>query len=331
MGFDEIYGQNQIIQALRSSLRSGKAAHAFLFFGPPGIGKKKLAVALASALNCSQMADDFCSQCDSCKKIAAGKHPDINLIVPEGKSVKIEQIRQLKKRASLKPHEALYQVFILDLTGIITPEAANSLLKVLEEPPPGTVFILLSENPGSLPPTIVSRCQLFHLQRLDRECMGKLLCMLPDAHRERALALAEGIPGKALSMEDMTPWLELYREASEVLSSFSEKAGTAMLCNGLVEKKNLPEILDVLLMLLRDLLVMQSTGEQCLLLCREHLDIINKFIGEWPEDVTIKFIEEILVLQKNMRSPVNLRLALELTLRRMKEAFESANSYRRPL
>jgi DNA polymerase-3 subunit delta' len=334
MGFDEIYGQEQIIQTICSSLRSGTTSHAYLFYGPDGIGKKKLAAAFVRALNCSHIRDDFCGQCLSCKKIASGTHPDIHWIVPDGKSVKIDQIRQLKKKVSLKPHEARRQVFILDVTGMITPEAANSLLKVLEEPPPATVFILLCENPGSLPPTIVSRCQLFPLQRLDRESMGKLLDMLPGADlssKERLLTLAEGIPGRALSMADMSPWLELYKEAADVLLALSEGDGAGMLAGRLAGKENLTEILDMLLALLRDLLVMQSTGEQSLLLYQEHMDVINKFTDTWHEEATIKGIKEIITLQKTIRSPVNVRLALELTLRRMKEVFENANSHWNPL
>ncbi|MBS4031910.1 MAG: DNA polymerase III subunit delta' [Clostridiales bacterium] len=334
MGFDEICGQNQIIQTIRSSLRSGTTSHAYLFYGPEGIGKKKIATALVRALNCSHIADDFCGQCISCKKIYQGSHPDIHWIVPDGKSVKIDQIRQLKKKVSLKPHEARYQVFILDVTGMITPEAANSLLKVLEEPPPATVFILLCENPGSLPPTIVSRCQLFPLQRLDRESMSKLLDMLPGADpssKERMLTLAEGIPGRALSMADMSPWLELYQEAADVLSALSVGDGASMLASQLAGKENLTAIIDTLLALLRDLLVMQSTGEPELILYQEHMDIINTFTEKWSEDATIKVIEEIITLQKMVRSPVNVRLALELTLRRIKEVFENANSHRYPL
>lgn len=322
MGFDEIYGQNQIIQTIRSSLRSGTTSHAYLFYGPNGIGKKKMADAFIRALNCSHLPDDFCGQCVSCKKIYKGNHPDIHWIVPDGKSVKIDQIRQLKKKVSLKPREALYQVFILDVTGMITAEAANSLLKVLEEPPPATVFILLSENPGSLPPTIVSRCQLFQLKRLDRESMSKLLDMLPGADitsRERMVTLAEGIPGRALSMTDISPWLELYKEAADVLSALTEGDGAGMLAGRLAGKENLTGILDTLLALLRDLLVMQSTGEQSLLLYQEHMDVIKSFTDKWHEEVTMIAINEIITLQKTIRSPVNVRLALELTLRRMKE------------
>ena len=297
MPFDEIYGQDQIIQTLRSSLRAGTTAHAYLFYGPEGIGKKKLAGALARALNCTHILDDFCDQCISCKKITSGNHPDVHWIVPDGKSIKIDQIRQLKKKVSLKTHEGLCQVFILDVTGMITPEAANSLLKVLEEPPPATVFILLSENPESLPPTIVSRCQLFLLHRLDRISMSKLLDMLPGANsssKERMLALAEGIPGRALGMTaDMSPWLDLYKEAADVLSALSEGEGASMLAGRIAGKENLTEILDTLLALLRDLLVMQSTGQQSLLLYQEHIDVINTFVNRWHEEATIQAIKEI--------------------------------------
>jgi len=150
---------------LRQRLTSGQVAHAYLFSGPPQIGKTRLAVSLAQALNCTE-ADRPCGVCPSCRKIAQNSHPDVQVIVGQGAggSLKIEQVRALQRDAVLAPYEGRRRVLILRRVDLASLEAANSLLKTLEEPPAHVVLILTAVDAEALPPTVISRCQRLDLR-----------------------------------------------------------------------------------------------------------------------------------------------------------------------
>ena len=153
-----VIGHDWAVDLLRSSLSAGRIAHAYLLSGPPQIGKRTLAQALAQALNCAE-PDRPCGRCPSCLKIARGIHPDVRLIAGEGAggNIRIEQIRALQHEAVLAPYEGRYRVFVVRQMEQATLEAANSLLKTLEEPP-AQVILVLTPLQRALPKTIVSGC-----------------------------------------------------------------------------------------------------------------------------------------------------------------------------
>jgi DNA polymerase-3 subunit delta' len=161
----QVIGHDWAVTLLRQSLAAGRVAHACLFSGPPQIGKTTLALTLAQALNCTR-PDSPCGQCPSCLKIARHLHPDVQLIVGQGAggSIKIDQIRALQREATLAPYEGRYRVFVLRRMDQATIEAANSLLKTLEEPPAHVVLGLTSVHTEAMPATVVSRCQRLDLR-----------------------------------------------------------------------------------------------------------------------------------------------------------------------
>ncbi|MFH1032447.1 MAG: DNA polymerase III subunit delta' [Chloroflexota bacterium] len=162
----QVIGQTRAVSLLERGLKGGSLAHAYLLLGLPHVGKMTLALNLAQALNC-ESAEPPCGVCPSCQKVELGKHTDVQVIglVPGKESEKlqteisIEQIRDMQHSANLPPFEGRYKVFIIDGAELMSIEAANSLLKILEEPPAKVVFILLTTNQSLLPVTIVSRCQ----------------------------------------------------------------------------------------------------------------------------------------------------------------------------
>jgi len=167
-----VIGQTRAVSLFQRSLETGSLAHAYLFVGPAHVGKMTLALNLAQALNCAE-AEPPCNQCASCLRVASAKHADVQIIglSHNGDSgdtrpraeISIDQIREVQHSASLPPFEGKYKVFIIDGAEFLSLEAANCLLKTLEEPIGKVVFILLTTNEMLLPATVVSRCQRVEL------------------------------------------------------------------------------------------------------------------------------------------------------------------------
>jgi DNA polymerase-3 subunit delta' len=160
-----IIGHEWAVALLRQSLAVGRVSHAYLFCGQPQIGKATLARTLAQALNCAA-SDAPCGKCPSCAKIANGTHPDVQIVAGKGAggSIQIDQIRALQREAALAPYSGRYRVAILRQMDRASLEAANSVLKTLEEPPPHVVLLLTASRREGLPSTVTSRCQCLDLR-----------------------------------------------------------------------------------------------------------------------------------------------------------------------
>lgn len=199
MSFLDILSQNAPVQTLRRSLATGKTAHAYLFSGPPGVGKHLAARTMAAALNCTERSDDACGTCASCRKIAKDVHPDVFElgVPPTKKTIPVDSIREVEKRLSLRPHEGRAKVVIIDPSDMMTEAAANALLKTLEEPGPGRYLLLITARLSYLLPTVRSRCQKIRFGALPETVVEQLL-MKQGAAQERAAAAA------ALSHGSMT-------------------------------------------------------------------------------------------------------------------------------
>jgi DNA polymerase-3 subunit delta' len=154
--WDLVVGHDEAVAMLKDAVASERVTHAWLFTGPPGIGKLHTARVFAAALNCPAGGD---GSCDSCRRILRGVHPDVHLIVPEGDNLLVEDVRAVREEASRTHHEAPTAVFILDEADRMTEAAANALLKVLEEPPAGVVFVLVARSTEALVGTVPSRAR----------------------------------------------------------------------------------------------------------------------------------------------------------------------------
>ena len=207
----QVIGQSRAVFLLQRSLETGSLAHAYLFVGPAHVGKMTLALNLAQALNC-ETAEPPCGECGSCQKVASARHADVQIIglSHDGNSdetkprveISIDQIRQVQHSASLPPFEGRYRVYIIDGAELLSIEAANCLLKTLEEPVDKVVFVLLTTNERLLPATVISRCQRVELLPLAITEIEAALTGNWGVEPEKAELLArlsQGCPGWAVS------------------------------------------------------------------------------------------------------------------------------------
>ena len=202
--FSGILCQERAIDFLKRVISRGKIPHAYLFAGIPGIGKSTTALALTAAINCQeQIEGEACTQCPSCRQIAGGNFLDLLMIEPDGQNIKIEQMRDLNRTLGFKPLSGKYRVTIIRQAEMMTDEAANSLLKTLEEPPENNILILNVTEPQALFPTIISRCQKVLFRPIPVRAVADWLMVHQGLDKEEATVLAkisEGSLGRALQM-----------------------------------------------------------------------------------------------------------------------------------
>lgn len=258
------YGQHQAKNLLSRSLAANRLAHAYLFRGPEGVGKQLFARGLTAALNCKQRNGlSACGICSTCKKFAAGSHPDFLLVSPEKGAIKIDQIRNLIKKLSFAPYEAKTRVVLIEDVHTMRQEAANSLLKTLEEPPENNLLILTADSAGSVLQTIISRCQAIPFYALTCEETTEILTG-QDARLDTETAmllarLAEGSPGRAQLFQQRELigfWRDLVAllidqsgdEAGDVSKILLTAEGMAAL------KEDLPHLFSLIRLWIRDCL-----------------------------------------------------------------------------
>lgn len=171
---DTFLAQHQplVYSQIKKSVEHGRLAHAYLFEGDQGVGKHELSLWLAKRLFCTQVVDNEpCNECNNCLRIAAGEHPNLWQIKPDGQSIKVDQIRQLQQEFVRSGFESRLQFFTISQADKMNASAANSLLKFLEEPAGSFVAILETDSPGKILPTIQSRCQILHFAPLNTKAL----------------------------------------------------------------------------------------------------------------------------------------------------------------
>lgn len=254
-------GQEHALLVLQKALTGSRLAHAYLFYGPSGVGKKLTALQFTKALYCLSTTTDACDACVPCRKIAAGNHPDVTLVTPDDTSLKIEQIRALQHRLGYKPYENQRTTIILDGCEYLTPPAANALLKTLEEPPPGTLLILLTGNKTALPLTIISRCQLVPFQPLAPTHLSTILTHqgVDAATATLASTLLEGRVDR-FYQEDFTQTLAWRQSTFAMLEDISLNRGMTWFLRArqlASKREQCEELLRWLMLFCRDLTILK--------------------------------------------------------------------------
>ena len=205
MSFSEVIGHEAVIQRLRAAIRNDRVAHGYIFAGPDGVGKALVAEMFAKAILCETASDDACGQCISCRKFDHDNHPGFERLKLDGKGqvITVDAIADLQRSLAYGAYGEKHRVILLDSAHRMLPAGANKLLKTLEEPPPGVIFILVTAQPTALLDTIVSRCQMARFGPVAREKVETLLVESKGAEAEKArlaAAMSEGSPGKAIGL-----------------------------------------------------------------------------------------------------------------------------------
>ena len=227
-----IYGHEGVINLLHTAAGADRLAHAYLLVGPSHVGKTTVALHIAQMVNCENPGPGPCESCSQCARIVSGRHADVQVIsLPVnddgglGTQIRIEQVRELRKQASLRPYEGRTRVFILQDAELLTTEAANSLLKYLEEPPPDVLLILLAVNEYAILPTVLSRCQRIELSAMPFTMLEQVLAADQHVDSERAALISRlsgGCPGWAISAARDQDILDARLEALNEQASLAE-------------------------------------------------------------------------------------------------------------
>lgn len=206
MSFAAIEGQTAALGTLRNALAVERLAHAYLFVGPSGVGKKRTALALAQALLCPEQAGTGCETCATCRAVADGAHPDLSLVAPQAgrATLGIDQVRELQHFLSLQSARGNRKIGVIEDAQVLTPQAQSSLLKIVEEPPGSALLILLSVSAASLSRPLLSRCQQVRFAALPPATVEQLLVQqhaLPAAEAHALALYSRGSIGRALSLD----------------------------------------------------------------------------------------------------------------------------------
>lgn len=341
MSFQNILGHERPIGILRAGLERDALAHAYLFFGEEGIGKRLLAKTLAKAANClspvaarpvpgankpeSRLGTvgitgrDACGECLSCRSTESGTHPDVMILAPGEGVIKIGQIRELQEQMHLKPISGRLRFVIVDDAESMNAEAANALLKALEEPPDHTVMILITSRPHALLSTVVSRCQKIRFNPLNRDQVIALLKQKhahPEGRLARFASLSLGRMGQALELDPES----LEREWSRLGVLLSERSPQGM--DGLLDfaqeygrhRERTEQALQWIGLWLRDLLVLKlKANSPCLILDPSDPETLEISRRLEIEDL-MRFSALIDWIWKAMVRNINRPLALEVLL-----------------
>lgn len=287
MAFKDVAGNEGVKKTLRLALERGRVPNSLIFGGPEGVGKMEMALTLAKALNCAGLTVDSCDACPSCRAIEAGSHPDVMSFTVDVQKVKVSQTEMVKQMAYLRPMTGKKRVFIIDDAKDMTAEAANSLLKVLEEPPAFSHIILITDSPHLLLPTIRSRCRMLAFSPIGQAEIEKALVereFSPEQARVLALLVGGNLDrAQELDWEAVQGLKENAWSLFEALSSgdrpsqFLDQFGTAPKA----VQEEFGRVLEVFSSFARDLLLLRLGGEPGLLLNPDLEDRLRRAAPDW--------------------------------------------------
>lgn len=311
-------------------LKSGRIPHALMFTGIDGVGKRTAALNLAMACNCQNSEDSSgysCGHCSACVRIADGSHPDVTMIYPEGGVIKIAAIRELGRVFSMKPFEGRMRVGILVDSHLMNLSAGNALLKILEEPPEKTLFVLTARQNSDSLPTIASRCQNVRFNPVSSSILSHALIKRHRFGEDEAsiiAAMSGGSFSRAISMKKT--WISRRNWITDELMRLKESPFHLILALSEKLAKNrdiLFEALEIMLSWFRDITVFIS--EPAKVINRDRLEAIREVSEKYTFENLIHSMNAIRAAQKNIEAKANARLAMDNLLFLLRQHQEANN------
>jgi DNA polymerase-3 subunit delta' len=342
LAWEGVRGHEALAGAFEQAWRRGRLAHAYLFVGPPGIGKRRFALELARALLCESRPEGrltACGKCPSCLLVDAETHPDLFLLgrLGEKNELGIDALRELLHGFSLRSARGRGKIAILDDADDLSDAAANCFLKTLEEPPPGTVLILIGTSRDRQWPTIVSRCQVVPFAPLSEPLVAEVLRgqELPDsALVPRLLRLSEGSPGQALALADPELWqlrrgllaglassqpdtIGLARQFMQHVEEAGKEAAAQRRRAGLVLKLLVASLLDVLRL---------NLGGTARLADAEEMEVLRSLASRLEAEQLLQLIDRCLEADEQLGRYVQVVLVVEGLLDALGQGIGAARS-----
>lgn len=295
-----ILGHKKQLKFIEEDIKSGNLAHAYLFSGPSSVGKFSIARRFVNIMQCP---NNLCNECPTCKQIQSGNHPDTIVLKEKDESIKIEQIRDIIQRLQMTK-QAKYKILLIKGAERLTPEAANCLLKTLEEPPPNTFIIMTTSSIREILPTIISRVRIIKFTAYSQKFLEeKLAEMYPDKDADvikQVSSLAIGKSGKAIKLLQNSELLASYLNMYNVLCEFLEDKPVykkfQVIGDILNENDNAYEFLDIFTHLVRS---------------RLHQGIAVDTIDQSKKEHLVDLLSEIQNTRSLLKRNINARLALE--------------------
>jgi len=331
----DLIGHERPTAILKASILHDRVAHAYLFFGEDRIGKRLAALRFAQAINCEidygPGGPDACGACRSCRQIEARTHPDFLLIEPDQEQanpqIKIEQIRELEQQLVYHPLVGRRKVCLIDEADRMTPGAANALLKTLEEPPDHSLLLLITSRPSALLATVRSRCQGIRFvapARADVETALKTTRRIPPADARFLAMVTQGRIGQALET-DLAATRVQQDEFSTLTSAKSLQSVATLLtaAEALYRSDRAPEALEWIVRWIRDLILVSVGADPDHLLNRDRLPQLEESAHGLRPDALLDLLADIETIQQAATRNVNLQMALETILLRLRDALKA--------
>ncbi len=324
MLFKEIKGQEKAIAFLKSAIGQDRVAHAYIFHGLDGIGKKATALAFAKTLNCREAGPealtDPCGECLSCRKIDRGSHPDVITIEPDGAFIRIKEIRELQEQMMFRPAEGRKRVFIILEADRMNSAAANALLKTLEEPTGSNILVLVTARPHQLPLTVLSRCQRIKFQPLRS---GDMINILEERFSVEAqmsstlAAISGGSLGKALEIRD-NDFAQRREELIGKMAIISTPLDFFPVLAAMGNDRDLIlEGLETMKTYFRDILVFGETGDVRKVFNRDRVEVIREAAGRISKQELLNSMRTINAAVRALEQNGNRQLLLEMMMFRL--------------